>query len=352
VNHPADIAPASAEDEARRWLVDFDDLSEVEQARFHAWLDERPENRVAFEKVERDWRQLDVLRQLATEAPDPEVVNKWLWRRRLRRRYLPLAAAAGIAAVAIAVLLLPRQDYEAGFRTAIGQHEEILLPDDSVMTLNTNSEVTVHYDAEERRVRLLKGEAHFVIAPSRERPFSVTAGTGTVRAVGTAFNVYLKGDLVEVTVTEGVVEVLPNALTKAAPPKRNEEAKSPRAPPGDATPVAAVVAERVGKGQKLEYRETIESVSSVDSGELVRKLAWQAGMLDFQGDTLAEVIEEASRYTETRITIEDPDIESLHVTGYFRAGDIDTLLELIESNEGVAVRRINPGLVQITANRN
>jgi transmembrane sensor len=345
VNHPAEIA----EDEALRWLVDFEDLSEVEQARFHAWLDERPENRVAFEKVERDWRQLDIVRQLATETPDPEVVNKWLWRRRLRRRYLPLAAAAGIAAVAVGVLLLPDQDYEAGYRTAIGQHEEVLLPDDSVMTLNTNTEVAVHYDAEERRVRLLKGEAHFVIAPSRERPFSVVAGSGTVRAVGTAFNVYLRGDVVEVTVTEGVVEVLPNVLTNVSDAAA---AKSRRAPLGDAVPGAAVVAKRLGKGQKLEYRETIESVSSVDSGEIARKLAWQAGMLDFQGDTLAEVIEEASRYTETRITIQDPDIESLHVTGYFRAGDIDTLLELIDSNERVAVRRINPGLVHITASQN
>jgi transmembrane sensor len=347
VNHPADIA-ARAEDEALRWLVDFDDLSEVEQARFHAWLDERPENRVAFEKVERDWRQLDVVRQLATESPDPEVVDKWLWRRRLRRRYLPLAAAAGIAAVAIALFLLPRQDYEAGFRTSIGQHQEVLLPDDSVMTLNTNSEATVHFTAEERRVRLLKGEAHFAVAPVPGRPFSVVAGTGTVRAVGTAFNVYLKGDVVEVTVTEGVVEVLPSALTKA-----NDEAKArPPRTPRDAAPVAPVAAERLGKGQKLEYRETIESVSSVDAGEIARKLAWQVGMLDFQGDTLAEVIEEASRYTETRITIEDPDIESLHVTGYLRAGDIDTLLELIDSNERVAVRRINPGLVHITASRN
>ena len=346
MNHRADIA-ASAEEEALRWLVDFDDLSEVEQARFHAWLDERPENRVAFEKVERDWRQLDVVRQLATDAPDPEVVDKWLWRRRLRRRYLPLAAAAGFAAVAILVLLLPRQDYEAGFQTAIGQHEEIVLPDDSVMTLNTNSEVTVHYDAEERRVRLLKGEAHFVIAPAPERPFSVVARSGTVRAVGTAFNVYLKGDVVEVTVTEGVVEVLPNALPDA---DDEAEASAPRTPPRVAAPVAA--AERLRKGQKLEYGETIESVSSVDPGELARKLAWQAGMLDFQGDSLAEVIEEASRYTETQITIEDPEIESLHVTGYFRAGDIDTLLELIDSNERVAVRRITPGLVHITANRN
>jgi transmembrane sensor len=338
VNHPADTS-ASAEDEALRWLVDFDDLSEVEQARFHVWLDERPENRVAFEKVERDWRRLDVVRQLATAAPDPEVVDKWLRRRRLRRRYLPLAAAAGIAAAAIVFLMVPAQDYEARFQTAIGRHQEILLPDDSVMRLNTNSEATVHYDAGERRVRLLRGEAHFVVASARERPFSVTAGRGTLRAVGTAFNVYLKGDVVEVTVTEGIVEVLPDVPQRGAPGGR------------PALPAPAAAVERLGKGQQLEYRETIESVSRVEPQEIARKLAWQAGMLDFQGDTLAEVIREASRYTETRITIEDPDIEGLRVTGYFRAGDVDTLLELIESNERVAVRRVNPDLVHLTARR-
>jgi transmembrane sensor len=348
VNHPADIG-ASAEDEALRWLVDLDDLSEVEQARFHAWLDASPENRAAFEKVERDWRHLDVVRQLATDAPDPEVINKWLRRRRLRRRYLPLAAAAGVAAVAIAALVLSFQDYDARFRTAIGEHEEILLPDDSVMTLNTNSDATVHYGARERRVRLLRGEAHFVIAPASERPFSVVAGSGIVRAVGTAFNVYLKGDVVEVTVTEGVVEVMPNVQTAAT---GEAEPDAPRAPSGDAGPVAGVAAERLGKGQKLEYRKTIESVSHVDPDEIARKLAWQAGMLDFRGDTLADVIAEASRYTETEIAIVDPEIESLHVTGYFRAGDIDTLLELIEANERVAVRRINPRLVHLTASRN
>ncbi|MGH8194155.1 MAG: FecR family protein [Woeseiaceae bacterium] len=342
MNHRADIA-TSAEDEALRWLVDFDDLSKVERARFHAWLAERPENRVAFAKLERDWRRLDVVRQLATDPPDPEVVNGWLRRRRLRRRYLPLAA--GIAAAAIIVLLLPGPEYEAAFQTAIGQQKEVLLPDDSVMTLNTNSEAIVHYDDEERRVRLLKGEAHFAIAPASERPFRVVAGTGTVSAVGTAFNVYLKGDLVEVTVTEGVVEVRPNALLTA-----NDEDKAGSRRPSVA-PVRTVAAERLKKGQKVEYRETIKSVSNVDPQEIARELAWQAGMLDFQGNTLAEVIAEATRYTETRITIEDAEIEGLHVTGYLRAGDIDTLLELIESNEQVTVHRVTPSLFRIAANR-
>ena len=331
----------AAEDEALRWLVDFEDLSESEQADFHAWLEERPAHRLAFEKLEREWRQLDVVRRLATAAPDPEVVNKWL-RRRRQRRYVPFAAAAGVAAIAaVVLLLLPSQDYEASYRTAIGQHREIVLPDDSVITLNTNSALSVRYGDGERRVHLYRGEAHFDIAPAPERPFSVLAGSGTVRAVGTAFNVYLKHDVVEVTVTEGLVEVLPNVQQAIDREPRGRAVR-------ETGLVSAAVAETLSEGQRLEYRETIESVSTVAEEDIARQLAWQDGMLDFQGETLAEVIEEAGRYTSTRMIVADPDIEALPVTGYFRAGDIDTLLELIESNERVTVRRIGPRLVHIT----
>ena len=349
MEHPADIRER-AEDEALRWLVDLENLSEVEQARFHAWLDECPENLAAFEKVEREWRELDVVRQLATDRPDPEVVDKWLRRHRLKRDYLPLAAAVCVGFLAVHLLLLPSQSYEATFRTAIGRHQSIVLPDDSVMTLNTNTEAVVHYHPGERRVRLMHGEAHFSIVPAPDRPFTVVAGPHTVRAVGTAFSVHLKRHILEVTVTDGEVEVLPSIPAEApVPAQRGLTASGPvrGAVPAPVPPAA----KRLSKGQRLKYSGALASVTTVDPGELARELAWRDGMLDFQGDTLAKVVEEASRYTETRISIVDPDIEGLRVTGYLKAGDIDTLLALLESNERVSVHRISPNLVQITASR-
>ena len=348
-NSPAAFPERRAENEALRWLIDLDDrddrddLNEAERAQFRAWLDERPENRRAFANVARDWQRLDIVRRLATDTPDPRVVNKWLRRRRIRRRYLPFAAAAGVAALAFTLFLPTPPELEASYRTAIGEHRRILLPDDSVLTLNTNSEANVVYTADYRYVHLHRGEAHFEIAPASERPFSVEAGLGTVRAVGTSFNVYVKNDLVEVTVTEGVVEVMP--LT----PGLGAGAVDPRAPP--ARSAAAVFAERLHQGERLRYRDSIESKSKVDSGALARKLAWQDGMLDFEGDTLASVIEEAGRYTTTRLMIADPGIANSSVTGYFRAGDVESLLGLIESNEGLAVRRVTPDLVHIIASR-
>ncbi len=333
----ADRQAGRAEDEALNWLVDLENLSEAERRQFNEWLNERPENRPAFEKLERDWGRLDVLRQLETDAPDPDVVDKWLHRRRWRRRAVPLAAAAGMAAIAVIVIMFlqaPPGDYEASVETAVGEYQEHRLPDDSVITLNTDSRARIDYSDTARRVHLLRGEAHFEIAPQAGRPFSVIAGSGTVRAVGTAFNVYVKGEFVEVTVTEGVVEVLPGTGVAV------DEAKV--LPP-------APVPQTLAKGDKLAYGETLAAVSRVEPRELARQLAWQDGMLDFQGETLAEVIAEAGRYTSTRITIDDAELEKLHVTGYFRAGDVETLLRLVESNEQVAIRRVTPDVVRITA---
>lgn len=352
---PAGVAQTRAEDEALRWLIDFDDLSGAGRARFYAWLREQPENRQAFERAEQDWRRLDILRELASNVspgkanrtPDPKIVNTWLRRRRIKRHYLPLAAVASVVALALVLFLPAAPELEASYRTAIGEHRKILLPDDSVITLNTNSEASVVYTADGRDVQLHRGEAHFAIAPSSERPFSVAAGSGTVTAVGTAFNVYVRDDLVEVTVTEGVVEVSPHAAGLDAVAARSQASHTQS---GAAAAVETLV-ETLAQGERLRYRNGVESRSTVAPGELARELAWQDGMLDFQGDPLAAVIEEASRYTAMRMTIEDPEIENLSVTGYFKAGDVETLLGLIDSNELVAVQRIAPDLVHITASR-
>src|SRR5260370_1274200 len=56
-------------------------------------------------------------------------------------------------------------------------------------------------------VRLTRGEAHLAVAKDSSRPFIVTAGGVSVRAVGTAFNVRRVEQRVEVFVTEGKVRI-------------------------------------------------------------------------------------------------------------------------------------------------
>lgn len=265
---------------------------------------------------------------LASNTPPPppgsDVAPGHSWRRRL---YLPLGAAAALALAAVlTLLLLPAPDYEATYRTGVGEQLDIRLPDDSVLRLNTDSELSVRYTGKARRVNLERGEAWFDVTPAPARPFSVDAGLGTVLAVGTEFNVWARDDLVEVTVGEGTVEV--------------------QATEADGF---AATTERLTEGQTLTYTDTLGAVEIVDPDEMNRQRAWRDGMLDFHGHTLVEVVEEASRYSAMEITIADPELEGLPVIGYVRAGNDEKLLELIEANDGIAVQRIDADSVRIVA---
>ncbi len=235
-----------------------------------------------------------------------------------QRRYLPIAAAGVLMMAAVlAFMLMTAPDYEATYRTAIGEQLHIRLPDDSMLRLNTDSAVTVRYTDKARRVNLERGEAWFDVTPAPARPFSVDAGSGTVRAVGTEFNVWLENQLVEVTVGEGIVEVRAN----------------------DAEGFAAT-AELLNEGQTLAYKDALGPVETAAPDEIARQRAWRQGFLDFDGHTLAEIVEEAGRYTSMRITIADPELEALTLNAYIRAGDDEKLIELIESNAGLAVQRV------------
>ena len=135
-----------------------------------------------------------------------------------RRRWAVAAVAAGIGAMALGVAWnLYRQKEETRFQTAIGEQAAVALPDGSSFDLNTNSRIWVDYSQRQRVIRLERGEAYFKVAHDTHRPFWVRAGDYWVRAVGTAFNVYLRPTGVEVTVSEGTVKVV-NATANEPPP--------------------------------------------------------------------------------------------------------------------------------------
>ena len=66
------------------------------------------------------------------------------------------------------------------YETAVGERSTFTLSDGSIVTLNTNSELTVHYSDTRREARLARGEANFEVAKNRAKPFVVRAGDGLV----------------------------------------------------------------------------------------------------------------------------------------------------------------------------
>ena len=197
--------PEDTEREAGDWFarMNADDVSADDHARFEAWLRAHSCNVKAYAELCATWKELRKSGPLVRAVYFGQVMNAASTRSVRSRRWLAGAVAATIGAIVLGVgWNLYKQKEETRFQTAIGEQAAVALPDGSSFDLNTNSRVEVDYSQRSRVVHLERGEAYFKVAHDTHRPFWVHAGDRWVRAVGTAFNVYLRPAGVEVTVRD------------------------------------------------------------------------------------------------------------------------------------------------------
>jgi len=91
--------------------------------------------------------------------------------------------------------------------TKSGEMKTLKLPDGSVITMNGSSTVSYELTATERKI-VLKGQAHFEVAPIKTAPFKVQTEKGLITVLGTGFDVvaYPNKEL-SVSVNHGKVSV-------------------------------------------------------------------------------------------------------------------------------------------------
>ena len=235
-------------------------------------------------------------------------------------RVWSLAAAAALAFVALATLWLTRDGERFGlpktYSTAHGEQRVRVLPDGSVLHLNTDSQVTVHYSHRERVIDLDRGQALFQVTHEGKRGFRVAAGRAQVLAVGTQFDVYRRPEAVRVTVVEGTVAVYTG--------------------PAPLTPSAL----RLGAGYQVEVRGEVGSPRPVDARGAV---AWLKRQIAFENEPLGEVADEFNRYGHIAIEIDDEALRSLPVSGVFDAYDTDSFVASLAMLKDVVVQKTPTG---------
>jgi transmembrane sensor len=202
----------------------------------------------------------------------------------------------------------------------MGEQRVIQLDDASTLTLNTNSHVSVSYAEDLRQLELLAGEAFFEVTPDAERPFSVDAGSARVTVLGTAFNIERNGDITEVTVTEGVVQVTEVLGDSPAPSSSVLRANQRLA----ATP---------------------EGLGELEAVEDDRDTAWLRGELVAYGMSLPALATELERYSDTRILFGDADVASLSVSGVFRLDDPEATIAAVALSLDLDVKSVDEDTV-------
>jgi transmembrane sensor len=153
-------------------------------------------------ETERQWQYLRIA--IAQTTPEFAAIAP-----RAKLRLRP-AFAFGLLVVALAIggiVVFWPAGQNVTYWTGKGQLSKIVLADSTEVTLNHTSELIVdrRSGVKERSVRL-KGEAFFHVRATGE-PFVVTTDAGTVRVLGTEFNVRFREDRLEVAVITGRVKV-------------------------------------------------------------------------------------------------------------------------------------------------
>lgn len=336
---PAKFDPEQVEAAAAVWLSLRDrGMSESETAEFMRWLQQSPKHGEIFAELDAVWKDFDragAIRPAATTLPEPDLLEPRPAGR--RRAFLAGWRALAAAAAAVAVGWLGWQQLAAArptVETPVGAFQKFDLPDGSVVQLNTDSAIKVHYSEVERRIELLRGEAHFDVAKNPARPFVVAANRVAVRAVGTAFNVRLREDAVDVLVTEGKVQVNDTLRGASLLPAGPDRAGPPLLMQGErvVVPLAAVAA------------AVPAAVSEVAPVEVRRALAWQERRLEFEDMPIGEVVAEFNRYNQTKLLLADPALQARRFSGTFRSDGYEAFVRLLEENFGVAAERGPQGI--------
>ncbi len=270
-----------------------------------------------------------LMRPQASEIGDPA-----------RRRWV--LAAASLATLGLGagagVLFGHRHRRQTGpliFQTVVGEQRRVILADQSMMLLDTNTEVRLHWLAGERHVDLLRGQVHLEVTPDATRPFTVMTREASVRVLGTTFDVRADATVTRVAVVEGLVDV-----TQAPNPsgRHTHGLGSDSTTP---TPVQLRAGDRVAVTADRMEVNTGPPVSVM--------IAWTQQRLIFRDQSLASVVSEFNRYQVAPLVIADARLAKVQISGVFDIRDPGSLLEYLQIFERATIHHSPDGTVYISA---
>ncbi len=298
---------------ATTWLGRRDrGFTPAERREFDRWLASDPRHVAAIDEIGGMWGKLDQLQNLAARTagePDPDL----LARPTKRSSWRPVVNLATAAAIAVGLFFawprLPRPV------TRQGEDRRLHLADGSMVELQPGARVEANFTFAERQVRLVAGEANFIVAKNPRRPFIVSAGNVRVRAVGTVFDVKLDASEVRVTVTEGKVQARHQGSDDPAGGPAGNDDEGLFVTPGHSAVLALAGGADLFDGQAVPAPAT--------------------RVLVFNSQPLADVVAEFNRHNGRQMVVSDRRLAALRVGGRFQADNLDAFLRLIKLSFGV-----------------
>ncbi len=291
---PSAVQPAASDESVQEaaavWFARLrgDEVSAQERGEFAAWLAADPRHRQEYAIFEQMWQVAGQVRPREKRAAG-------------RRRIL--VGLAGLLGLAVFGGWLGWSDVGERYATAPGETRHLRLADGTEVDVAPDSRLRFRLLPAARRLELESGRIVVAVAPDPARPFTVLTDSGSIRDIGTRFEVAFAQQRTRVAVAEGLVEV--SLSGNATNPPR-----------------------RVGAGEMLEF----DAHDFLHGGSLdtANALAWTRGILRFDAVPLAEVVAALNRFRKVPIEVQDPALAGMRISGVFLTDDDAATLRALE----------------------
>jgi transmembrane sensor len=248
--------------------------------------------------------QLAQSTQVAAPAKNGSVIR--LWKRGL------VAAAVVVSLVFIGSWYFTEKNAGSSTASLLEKHNArgtkstIVLPDGSKIWLNADSKINYPASfAGHLREVYLTGEAFFDVARDPKKPFVIHLSKGTVKVLGTSFNIraYENEKVIETSVATGRVAFIPDRLTAQQQPDTIY----------------------ITPNNKVRYSLNDNQVK-VEPTAAAEDKAWTEGKLIFKAITLEEIAIELERNFGKKVVFIDEEPKHYRLTGAFENNSLEEIL--------------------------
>lgn len=286
--------------------------SDSEHAEFDQWLKQSEANQEYYKKLCHVWQKSSSLEDFSNISLTNDwqlIRNRISFRDNRKRKLLIYYAAASL----VFCLTVGRYLYKniPGFgyiqKSEIQANvSNIILNDQSSVYLNIGSQLIYPKNFNSERKVTLKGEAYFDVKTDSVHPFIIATQNGTIKVMGTSFNVFQNENTTRVTVNSGKV-IFQNSNNEAVVLTKGE----------------------VGISSENSISESTNSDINFDS--------WKTNIIQFKENTLQEICNTISAHF--RIELVNNVKSNIRLTSVFKNQNLKQILTELEIQFDIIIQK-------------
>jgi ferric-dicitrate binding protein FerR (iron transport regulator) len=299
------------------------EASPEEKRSIKDWLNLSSENQKLFNDLKEIWLSTGTTNnadKYHLESAIRQFRNKVTNHKKREARKIYILNIVKYAAVALLVLGLPFSyfmgqknkveiDTFTTVTCALGDKSMLVLPDSSIVNLNSGSKITFNnnFKKGERQV-FLEGEAYFKVTKDKENPFHIKTKEIDIEVLGTEFNLkaYANEETVSTTLIEGSVKVTSQQQITTIKP-----------------------------AQKLVYSSSSKKMKLYELTDTSADTEWKDGRLVFRNETLKDLELKLERWFDVDIELADEAIKNRRYTGNLERESIIEVISYISLAQSV-----------------